>query len=158
MFVFRVWAALAAVLAAVMISGFSASALAAGLILPVPVMTIYPGEIIDSSMVEERALRASGVGRHIVVQDRAGLIGKTARRTLLPGQPVPANAIETPPLVARGASVAIVFQEGGLIIRAQATSLEAGSPGDIIRVRNLDSGIMVNATVQTDGSVRVAQL
>lgn len=132
--------------------------MAAGLVLPVPVMTVYPGEIIDGSMVEDRTIRASGVGRHIMVPDRAGLIGKTARRTLLPGQPVPANAVETPPLVARGASVALVFQEGGLTILAQAKSLEAGSAGDLIKVRNLDSGVMINATVQADGSVRVGKL
>lgn len=158
MFVFRVWAAFAAIVAATLFGGFSASAMAAGLILPVPVTTIYPGEIIDSSMVEERAMRAGGIGRHIVVQDRSGLIGKTARRTLLPGHPVPANAVEAPPLVARGAAIVIIFQEGGLMIRAQATALEAGSPGDLIRIRNLDSGIMINATVQADGSVRVGQL
>lgn len=154
MLLFRVLAALAAVV----LVGLSGPVLAAGLVLPVPVVTIYPGEIIDRSMVEERAVRASGVGRHIMVQDRSGLIGKTARRTLLPGHPVPANAVETPPLVARGASVAIVFQEGGLTILAQARSLEAGSPGDLIRVRNLDSGIMINATVQPNGTVRVGQL
>lgn len=147
-----------AALAAAIIAGGAGVAAAAGLILPVPTVTIYPGEVIDGSMVEERAVRAAGVGRQMMVQDRGGLIGKTARRTLLPGQPVAANAIETPPLVARGAAVAIVFEEGGLTILAQAKSLEAGSPGDIIRVRNLDSGIMVNAVVQADGTVRVGQL
>jgi len=147
-----------AALAAAIIAGGAGVAAAAGLILPVPIVTIYPGEVIDGSMVEERAVRAAGVGRQMMVQDRGGLIGKTARRTLLPGQPVAANAIETPPLVARGAAVAIVFEEGGLTILAQAKSLEAGSPGDIVRVRNLDSGIMVNAVVQADGTVRVGQL
>src|SRR5690625_844296 len=147
-----------AALAAAIIAGGACVAAAAGLILPVPTVTIYPGDVIDGSMVEERAVRAAGVGRQMTVQDRGGLIGKTARRTLLPGQPVAANAIETPPLVACGAAVAIVFEEGGLTILAQAKSLEAGSPGDIVRVRNLDSGIMVNAVVQADGTVRVGQL
>jgi flagella basal body P-ring formation protein FlgA len=64
-------------------------------------------------------------------------------------------AVAEPDLVARGVPVEIIFQEGGLIILAQAMALEAGSAGDVIRVRNLDSGLIVSAKVQPDGTVRV---
>lgn len=130
-------------------------AIAAGLLIPVPTTTIYPGEIIDDGMITERSLQPSQVGRLIVVPKRADLIGKVARRTLLPGRPVPVIAVAVPDLVARGVPVEIVFQEGGLTILAQAMSLEAGSAGDVIRVRNLDSGLIIKAKVQADGTLRV---
>jgi flagellar basal body P-ring formation protein FlgA len=130
-------------------------AVAAGLTLPVPTTTIYPGETIDDGMVTEHTVQPSQIGRLMVVPDRAGLVGKVARRTLLPGRPVPVVAVAVPDLVARGVPVEIVFQEAGLTILAQAMSLEAGSAGEFIRVRNLDSGLIVTAKVQPDGTVRV---
>ncbi len=143
------------VVAALLAGATAPTALAAGLTLPVPTTTIYPGEIIDDGMIAELAVQPSQIGRMMVVPERAGLVGKVARRTLLPGRPVPVVAVADPDLVARGVPIEIVFQEGGLTILAQAMSLEAGSAGDLIRVRNLDSGLIITAKVQPDGTVRV---
>jgi flagella basal body P-ring formation protein FlgA len=134
------------------------AAAADGVALPVPTTTIYPGEIIDDTMITERTVQPSQVGRLMIVLDRAELLGKVARRTLLPGRPVQTIAVAEPDLVPRGANIEVVFQEGGLTILAQAMTLEAGSAGDVIRVRNLDSGVIINATVQADGTVRVGTL
>jgi flagellar basal body P-ring formation protein FlgA len=132
-----------------------AAAAAAGLSVPVPATTIYPGEIIDDGMITERSVQPSQLGRIIIVPQRSELIGKVARRTLLPGRPVPLVAVADPDLIPRGAPVELVFREGGLTILAQAMSLEAGQAGDMIRVRNLDSGLIIKAIVQADGTVRV---
>jgi flagellar basal body P-ring formation protein FlgA len=132
-----------------------ADAAANGVALPVPATTIYPGEIIDDTMITERTVQPSQVGRLMIVLDRSELLGKVARRTLLPGRPVQIIAVAEPDLVPRGTNIEVVFQQGGLTILAQAMTLEAGSAGDVIRVRNLDSGVIINATVQADGTVRV---
>lgn len=126
--------------------------------VPVPAVTIYPGDLIDEAMVSERVFQPSQIGRLAIVPNRAELLGKVARRTLLPGHPVPLNAVAAPDLVKRSAPVEIVYQEGGLTILAQAMSLEAGAEGDAIRVRNLDSGAILTATVQANGTVRVGNL
>ena len=139
----------------VLVGATQTGAAAAGLSLPVPATTIYPGEIIDDGMITERTVQPSQVGRMMIVPDRAALVGKVARRTLLPGRPVPLVAVAEPDLVPRGAPIEIVFQEGGLTILAQATTLEAGQAGDVIKVRNMDSGLIIKATVHADGSVRV---
>lgn len=127
----------------------------AGVLLPVPVAVIYPGEVIEASMIDERKVQVSQVGRRFVVSDKSALIGKVARRTLLPWRPVPTSAVEIPDLVSRSIPVQLVFQDGGLTIQARAMTLDAGSVGDIIRVRNMDSGRTVSAMVQADGTVRV---
>ena len=46
--------------------------------------------------------------------------------------------------------------EGGLTITTYAAALQAGGVGDLIKVRNPESGIVVTGTVQPDGSVRVS--
>src|SRR5699024_7102663 len=127
MFWFRI--CLTSLVTALAVVTAQSDAAAAGLVLPVPVVTIYPGEVIEESMVAERAVTSPRIGRLLVVPDKSDLIGKVARRTLLPGQPVTSNAVEIPDLVPRGAPVTVVFRERGLTILAQAKSLEAGSAG-----------------------------
>lgn len=125
------------------------------LTLPVPVVTIYPGEMIDEAALTERGFSRSRRGWLAMIGASEGVVGKVARRTLLPGRPIPAAAVAEPDLVRRGAPVRLVFREGGLLIVAQATSLQGGGAGDVIRVRNLDSGLILAGTVQPDGTVRV---
>jgi flagellar basal body P-ring formation protein FlgA len=141
----------------VLVGTAQAGLAADGIALPVPTTTIYPGEIIDDTMITDRKVQPAQVGRMMIVPHRSELVGKVARRTLLPGRPVPTVAVAVPDLVPRGAPIEMVFQEGGLTILAQARTLEAGSAGDVIKVRNLDSGLIINATVQADGTVRVGK-
>src|SRR3984957_8463654 len=49
----------------------------------------------------------------------------------------------------------IVSSEGDLVIMTTGSALQDGSIGDIVRVRNDDSGATVSGAVQPDGSVRV---
>ena len=59
-------------------------------------------------------------------------------------------------LVSNGAEVKLVFSEGDLVIMTTGAALQDGSIGDIVRVRNDDSGVTVSGAVQPDGSVRVS--
>jgi flagella basal body P-ring formation protein FlgA len=125
-------------------------------ILPVPVITIYPGDVIKDDWLADRDFPAArGTSNSTVVTSRAAIAGKIARRTLLPGSPIPLSAVAYPKLVANGAKVRLVFEEGPLAITAYGIALQAGSAGDVIPVRNLASGMTVSGTVQADGSIRV---
>jgi flagella basal body P-ring formation protein FlgA len=152
------WAAVrnGALVAAAFVLGLgSSAAFSAQLItLPVPTATIYPGSLIDADRLTEHTFVRSQVGGGYV-DTTSALIGKVARRTLLPDHPIPANAIGEVDLVTRGTSVQLVFQQAGLVITAYAAPLEDGSVGDVIRVRNTDSGAVVMGIVQADGTVRV---
>ncbi len=55
-----------------------------------------------------------------------------------------------------GAMVRVVFVEGGLTISTYGSALKAGSVGDVIPVRNNESGLTVSGTVEQDGTVRVS--
>lgn len=127
----------------------------AGNVLPVPAVTIYPGDIIKENAIVDRDFGDGGPMRGAAIDSRAALIGKIARHTLLPGLPISLNAVGEPRLVVDGQKVRVVFEQDGLVIETYAAALQAGGDGDVISVRNLDSGLTISGIVQADGSVRV---
>lgn len=127
---------------------------AAELMLPVPTVTIYPGDTIKDSMLRLQAYPENFKARTAVVDAPMAIAGRIARRMLLPGEPVPVNAVDDPRLVSRGASVQIVFEENGLLITAAGSPLQNGGLGEMIRVRNVDTNRIVMGTVMADGRIR----
>ncbi|BAF86631.1 MULTISPECIES: flagellar basal body P-ring formation chaperone FlgA [Azorhizobium] len=128
----------------------------ASIVLPVPAVAIYPGDTISDSMLVDRAYSVSPSDRVAVATSRQALIGKVARRGLQAGTPIPVNAYADPQVVSRGHLAPVVLQEGGLTISGFAMAMEDGSVGKIVRLKNLDSGLIIAGTVQSDGSVRVS--
>lgn len=125
--------------------------------LPVPTVTIYPGDVIEDDKITDRLFIARTVARGSVVEARNTVIGRVARRTLLPGKPIPANAMRDAYAIAQGKPALLVFQSGGLTITSTAIALQNGSIGDYITARNADSGIVIKGTVQSDGTIRVGE-
>jgi flagella basal body P-ring formation protein FlgA len=132
-----------------------AAAHARDVVFPVPRVTIYPGEIISEAMLVDRAFRGRDYERPGFAATREGLIGKVARSTLLPNVPVSPAGVREPYTVQQGQPAVVVFRSGGLVISATAVSLQSGATGDIISLRNTDSGTTIRGTVQADGTVRV---
>ena len=128
---------------------------AAGISIPVPRITLYPGDAIRSDHIIDRVFSARSRQGSAVHRNREEVIGKVARRTLLPGQPIPVNAVREPFLVVQGRTVQIVFREGPLTITGYAVALQSGGSGEMIRVRNVDSGTIVKGVIEPDGSIRV---
>ncbi len=57
--------------------------------------------------------------------------------------------------VKRGSSLRLTFTLGTMTISAAGSPLTDASVGDVIKVRNLDSGAIVSGTVMADGTVQV---
>lgn len=146
---------LAAAVAAAAGQFCAASSLAAEAIIPTPRITIYPGDRLDDSVLDDMEAPPDAGARRGVVESRKDLVGKIARRTLLPGQPIPTIGVDNPRLITIGTLVKIVFSEGGLTITALGMAMQAGAAGDLIRVRNQDSNLVVVGVVQPDGTVKV---
>jgi len=129
---------------------------AAELELPVPRLTIYPGDVIGDDQIMERAFIAHTVARSTIHEAREALLGKVARRTLLPGQPIPINGVRDPYVVTQGKNALVVLEAGGLTITTNAMALQNGGIGDLVTLRNVDSGTVIKGTVASDGTVRLA--
>ncbi len=122
-------------------------------LLPVPAITIYPGQVIDASMLHTRPWPKSRIAGF--VRDPHAVIGRMAVRTLVRDQPIPAAALSAPYVVHKGKTVRLVFRENGLEITALARALEDAAAGHLVAVRNVDSGRTVYGIAQQDGSVLV---
>ena len=142
--------------AAVLALGLAAAtpAVAQTSVMPSAKAVIYPGDVIDDEMLADISAQADGAGGPFALS-RSELIGKMARRTLLPGRAIPLRAIDNPRVVRNGAEVQIVYVEGGLTIVTAGAALQDGGVGDVIKIRNSDSGVTVIGTVRPDGAVQV---
>ncbi len=109
----------------------------------------------DSFLVDREFPDEASTLRGSVINSRLALVGKVARWTLLPGMPIQMNAVTEPNAISNGARVRVVFEQDGLDIETYAIALQAGSVGQVISVRNPDSGMTISGVVQADGSVRV---
>jgi flagella basal body P-ring formation protein FlgA len=122
---------------------------------PVPATAIYPGDVIRDEMIMDRNFAPNIQGASAFINDRASLVGRIARRTLLAGHLIPINGLEDLKAVTRGAVVKVLVEDDGLIIVTYATSLQSGSAGMMVQLRNLDTGVTIRGIVQQDGSVRI---
>jgi flagella basal body P-ring formation protein FlgA len=138
------------------IAGLSAAPAAADEMLPVPVVTIYPGNRISPEMLVDQAFANGTSDRGLYILDAASAVGKVARRTLLPGRVIATNSIAEPDLVNRGVVTRAVFDASGISIVTQVLPLQSGALGAFIQARNIDSGLVISGTVQADGTLRVA--
>ncbi|MGX1309799.1 flagella basal body P-ring formation protein FlgA [Amorphus suaedae] len=133
------------------------SALAAQVqgMLPVPSVTIYPGDVIAPEMLTERPFYYDPNLPLAVVDSAEPILGKVARRTLVAGKPIPNNSFGEPTLITRGQPAEARFEAGNLTISATVMPLQSGALGALIQARNLDSGQMIAGIVQADGSLLV---
>ena len=141
--------------AAGLLAGAGASALAQETVV-VATRVVYPGEVISGDALEMVPLRRKLRDAAAMTFDPEQINGKVARRTLLPGRMIPLSYVRAAYLVEPGEPVQMVFAQGGLEISVTGVSLQAGSAGDMVRVRNLDRGTIVTGVVMADGTVRVS--
>ena len=129
-------------------------ALAEGVVV-VPKRVIYPGEVVTGAMVSEVALRRARSSVPDVAFSMNDIMGKVTKRTLLPGRLIPLGYLREAYAVEAGKPVTVMLIGSGLEISLTGVPLQPGSVGEVIRVRNVDSGATLTGTVMADGTVRV---
>ncbi|MBW3097370.1 flagellar basal body P-ring formation protein FlgA [Pseudohoeflea sp. DP4N28-3] len=131
-------------------------AAAAPKIALVPERVIYPGEELTGQMVRPvEVLNPNLAAGYASQLDE--IQGMVATRTLLPGRTIPVATLRQAWAVERGAPVVLIFADSGLFITAPGTPLENGAVGDLVRVRNTDSGVIVSGTIMNDGTIKVVR-
>jgi flagellar basal body P-ring formation protein FlgA len=133
----------------------AAPALAGDLLFPSVKAVVYPGDILSEDMLADQPLTDSAA-RGAIALSHDQLVGKMAKRTLLPGKPIPLAAIDNPRVIRNGAEVTMVYIDGALTITTVGAAMQDGAIGDLIKVRNQDSGVTVQGRIRADGSVLVS--
>lgn len=120
----------------------------------VPTQIIYPGEEISGGAVKQVEVTNPNLTGNYA-RTVGEVTGMVSTRTLLPGRTILVSALRAPYAIKRGSAVRITFNISNMTISAAGTPLKDASIGDVIRVRNTDSGIIVSGTVMADGTVQV---
>ncbi|MBB3649486.1 flagella basal body P-ring formation protein FlgA [Rhizobium leguminosarum] len=120
----------------------------------VPTTIIYPGDTLSASQLQEVEVTNPNLSGDFAktISQVEGLVSK---RTLLPGRTISVSGLREPYTVTRGSSIRLVFSLGAMTISAAGSPLEDGATGQLIRARNMDSGVIVSGTVLADGTVHV---
>lgn len=81
------------------------------------------------------------------------VIGQAAKRRIRAGQTITPALLEQAMAVKRGEPVKIVASDEGIEASASGEALSDGQPGEVIRVRNVRSGKVIDAKVLEEGVV-----
>lgn len=125
--------------------------------LPVPLVTIYPGQPITASQLGERQFRTTATSLNGIATEFAEVTGREARRRLPVGKPIPLSVLQTPMAVRRGTTALVTYRENGVSISMPVTILQDGTVGAIIDARNMTTGAVIRVIVMAGGGVQVAQ-
>ena len=147
-----------AALAALVLAPFAAPAVHAETLgyAVVPTQIIYPGEEIDAKRLQTVEVTNKNLAKGYA-QDIGEVQGLITTRTLLPGRTIMVGSLRQPYAVKRGDKILLVYDNGGLRITAAGTPLGDGTTGELIQVRNSDTGVIISGTVMPDRSVLVVQ-
>lgn len=110
--------------------------------------------IITSAMLEQKRVDIAGhAGRWW--RDPQQLTGMRTTRPLRQGQAIFASFVKRPPLIRRGDEVSLMAHIGGIRVFATGKALKSAGLGDMVRVQNLRSKQIMQATVIGAHAVRV---
>ncbi len=121
--------------------------------IPVPKNIIYAGQQISSNLLRERTVPTKYLNRVSVITHYSEIVGKVARVTLVPNRPIRSNTISEPFVVKVNVRTTLLFNQGALRITAEVLPLNAAREGEMVRARNLQTGVIVFGTAQKDGTL-----
>ena len=115
--------------------------------VPVPLVTLYVGETLAEGQIGQRRYRTDWLARNRFARENSQIAGLTVKRTLVKGRPISLADLGPANFVNEGEMVTAVFAGGSLQIAAQMLSLDAGSAGANVRLRNPETGAIVQGRV-----------
>lgn len=122
----------------------------------VPTQIIYPGEEIDARRLERVEVTNKNLAQGYA-NEISQVQGLVTTRTLLPGRTIMIGGLKQPSAIKRGDKILLVYDNGVLRITASGTPLAEGAVGELIQVRNTDTGVILSGTIMPDRSVLVVQ-
>lgn len=124
--------------------------------IPLPAVTVYPGDIVTRELLTERTVRARRSLKQSYFSSQENLVGKVAVRVLPAGKAIPLNAVREPYIVKKGELVTLRFGRANLSIMGLGLALQPGLEGDVISLKNPDTEVVIRGVVRADGSVDIA--
>jgi flagella basal body P-ring formation protein FlgA len=121
----------------------------------VPRAVIYPGDRLTDATLIERQLLVTPGNPPVFGERAQDLLGKVARRTLLPGELIPEMAVRAEDLIKQGRTYKLTYNTRFLSIIGVGVPLQSGAIGEVVNVRNPETGVIIKARVEPDQSLAV---
>ncbi|WP_169307151.1 flagellar basal body P-ring formation chaperone FlgA [Ferrimonas sediminicola] len=120
--------------------------------IPVTRSKIMAGTLVTRELLrwQERALSTADGD---VMMSLDNILGQRARRGIRAGSPLKAHQLLPPLMVERGQQVVMVAGDDQFTATTLGVALEAGSRGEVIRVKNSRTGKIVSARITERGKV-----
>ncbi len=122
--------------------------------VPVLVRRVGQGEMISKNDIDWIEMSPARIRKDIVT-DPNDLIGKTPRRVISENRVIRTSEIESPHVIKKGDLVQMNYAIPYMEIRTVGLALENGGTGDLVKVRNNTSNIVIQATIIGVGTVQV---
>lgn len=119
-----------------------------------PVRWMKPKEIVGAEDVMMMTVNVPSL-THDFVLDLNDVIGKEVLRPLLPRQPIRKAFLDDPPVIRKGDRVMLEVRQGGLLVQTIGLAKATGKLGDMIPVKNQNSGREVLGRIMGSGLVEV---
>ena len=123
-------------------------------ILPIVNKRLRRGDLITKEDVTWMNFRASKIKKDIIV-DEEDLFGMAAKRTIRENNPIRYSEIRKPILITKGGLVTISLTTPMMRLTSQGKALQAGSKGDTIQIKNIQSKKTIEARVTGINDVTV---
>ena len=121
----------------------------------VPASVIYPGDVITAgALVAGRTVRPTS-SPPLFGENIDDLVGKVARRTLMRGELIPNSAVREQPLVMQGRPYKLTYHSDFVSIVGTGIPMKSAAVGEMVSVRNPDTGIIIKARVEPDQTLVV---
>lgn len=121
--------------------------------VPVPATIIYAGQLIQSSMLGLRTIPVKYAATRAVFQSDEHLVGMVARTTLMPRRPIGLNQVTEPDVVSVNRPAIMHYSQGQLLITGEVQPLNSAKAGEMVRARNIHTGVIVTGIAERDGTI-----
>ena len=122
--------------------------------VPVIRSNMAPGDVISRADIAFVAMPGDRLGTNTVTEIEQ-ILGLAARRGLRAGTPVRVNDLQQPVMVKKNSLVQLRYDTAYMQLSTQGRALDSGAAGEVVRVMNLRSKVIIQGTVSGDGMVRV---
>jgi flagellar basal body P-ring formation protein FlgA len=125
--------------------------------IPVPLITIQAGQKIENADLVSKNYYVSESAARLFATGQIQVEGRITKRALVSGQPILLSYLRLAGAVVQGAPTKVRLEKSGLVITALLIPLQSGVAGQIVDARNPESGKVVKAIINADGSLQIGE-
>lgn len=124
------------------------------LLVPVLNKVIKKGKIITKDDILLTRINSAAFKKNQIT-NQEDIIGKTSRSIITPHKAISFAEIIDPILVEKGKIISLIYDNNQVSIKMSVQAMESGSIGDVIKVKNLKSNVILNASVSGESTVTI---